>query len=181
MLSDTSHCGGGVKIHILEGRDEDITEGYNLEQLESPNGGLALQKHTFSCFKCFNSFNSRYVLLDKTGVLNGFMIFLTATFWPVRLSLAELRRTKSASYIDYLAEGGSYQTRPNAPIPTGWRSEYLSPIVNFPSPDQSGAPRVPGSDLKSGAEDLSSYEFRHVDCMLLLCFADYLRSLFERG
>lgn len=38
---------------------------------------------TFSCFKCFKSFNSRYVRFDKTGVLKGFIIFLTATFCPV--------------------------------------------------------------------------------------------------
>jgi hypothetical protein len=45
---------------------------------------------TFSCLRCFSSFNSRYVRFDKTGVLNGFMIFLTATFCPVSRSLAEL-------------------------------------------------------------------------------------------
>jgi hypothetical protein len=40
-------------------------------------------KLTFSCLRCFKSFNSLYVLFDKTGVLKGFMIFLTATFCPV--------------------------------------------------------------------------------------------------
>jgi len=40
-------------------------------------------QRTFSCRKCFNSFSSRYVLLDRTGVLKGFMIFLTATGAPV--------------------------------------------------------------------------------------------------
>jgi hypothetical protein len=42
--------------------------------------GFGERELTFSCFKCFRSFSSRYVLLDKTGVLKGFMIFLTATF-----------------------------------------------------------------------------------------------------
>ena len=46
--------------------------------------------HTFSWRRCFNSFNSRYVRFERTGVLNGFMIFLTATAWPVSWSLAEL-------------------------------------------------------------------------------------------
>lgn len=45
---------------------------------------------TFSCFRCFNSFSSRYVRFDRTGVLNGFMIFFTATAWPVNWSFAEL-------------------------------------------------------------------------------------------
>jgi len=74
---------GSTDIHILEGRDKDITEGDNLRIISifqfRPKSG----KRTFSCFRCFKSFNSRYVLLDKTGVLKGFIIFLTATFWPV--------------------------------------------------------------------------------------------------
>jgi hypothetical protein len=39
----------------------------------------AVPARTFSWRKCFRSFNSRYVRLDRTGVLNGFMIFLIAT------------------------------------------------------------------------------------------------------
>ena len=46
---------------------------------------------TFSCRKCFRSFNSRYVRLERTGVLKGFMIFLIATAWLVSWSFAELR------------------------------------------------------------------------------------------
>jgi len=34
---------------------------------------------TFSWRKCLSNFSSRYVRLDKTGVLNGFIIFLIAT------------------------------------------------------------------------------------------------------
>jgi hypothetical protein len=34
---------------------------------------------TFSWRRCLRSFNSRYVRLDRTGVLKGFMIFLIAT------------------------------------------------------------------------------------------------------
>lgn len=49
-------------------------------------------KLTFSCLRCFSNFSSRYVRLDRTGVLKGFMIFFTATFCPVKLSLAELAR-----------------------------------------------------------------------------------------
>jgi hypothetical protein len=64
--------------------------------------------------------------LDKTGVLKGFMIFLTATLCPVSWSLAELDRANQFVLLHKRAsEGQSYQTRPNAPIPTGWRSEYL--------------------------------------------------------
>lgn len=40
-------------------------------------------QRTFSWRKCFKSFSSRYVLLDRTGVLKGFIIFLTATGAPV--------------------------------------------------------------------------------------------------
>ena len=52
---------------------------------------------------CFSSFSSRYVRFASTGVLNGFMIFFTATDWSVRVSLA-------------------LHPRPNAPMPTGCRS-----------------------------------------------------------
>lgn len=62
---------------------------------ESEQTGLERKgqlQHTFSCFKCLSSFSSRYVLFDRTGVLKGFMIFLTATLWLVSWSLAELFR-----------------------------------------------------------------------------------------
>jgi hypothetical protein len=39
----------------------------------------AVQARTFSWRRCLRSFNSRYVRLDRTGVLKGFMIFLIAT------------------------------------------------------------------------------------------------------
>ena len=48
------------------------------------------RKPTFSCRRCFNNFSSRYVLFDKTGVENGFMIFLIATDVPDNWSFAEL-------------------------------------------------------------------------------------------
>ena len=71
-------------IHILKGRNENITERDNLQKISIPETGLQMKRiRTFSCFKCFKSFNSRYVLFDRTGVLKGFIIFFTATFWPV--------------------------------------------------------------------------------------------------
>lgn len=52
----------------------------------------AVYHRTFSWRRCFRSFSSRYVRLERTGVLKGFMIFLTATAEPVSWSLAELYR-----------------------------------------------------------------------------------------
>lgn len=60
--------------------------------------GHCYQRHvcaTFSCRRCLSSLSSRYVRLARTGVLKGFMIFLTATFWLVSWSLAELKHTVS--------------------------------------------------------------------------------------
>lgn len=37
----------------------------------------------FSCWMCFSSLSSLYVLLLRTGVLKGFMIFFIATDAPV--------------------------------------------------------------------------------------------------
>ena len=45
---------------------------------------------TFSWRKCLSSFSSRYVRLDRTGVLKGFIIFLIATGEAVSWSFAEL-------------------------------------------------------------------------------------------
>lgn len=86
---------------------------------------------TFSCFRCFSSFSSRYVRLARTGVLKGFMIFLMATFWLVSWSRAELQAT-TRQQLHRGQDGGriAYQTRPNAPMPTGWRSEYRDVISN---------------------------------------------------
>jgi len=96
---------GGIKnhysIHILEWRNEDITERDNLPNISTQSLTREPAMLTFSCFKCFNNFSSRYVRFDKTGVLNGFIIFLTATFWLVRLSFAELhiQQTPSISIL----------------------------------------------------------------------------------
>ena len=56
-------------------------------------------------------------------------------------------------------------------MPTGWRSEYLRNVsfsiesrVAYPV----GLPRVPGSDLEGRPEDLSSYEFRHFELVVVM-------------
>ena len=103
---------------------------------------MSLSEMTFSCLRCFSSFSSRYVRLARTGVLKGFMIFLTATFWLVSWSLAELQSDARSALLstavlaDRARKGVSqrrprvdvrrtYQTNPNAPMPTGCKSEYL--------------------------------------------------------
>jgi hypothetical protein len=74
-------------------------------------------------------------------VLKGFMIFLMATFWLVSWSLAELQKKNRllefhAAFLFYLHfffwKASTYQTKPKAPMPTGWRSEYL---VEISQPD----------------------------------------------
>ena len=57
-------------------------------------------KHTFSCRRCLSNFSSRYVRFDKTGVLKGFMIFLTATACPVSWSFAELHCRCQTMFIE---------------------------------------------------------------------------------
>lgn len=66
-------------------------------------------------------------------MLKGFMIFLMATAWLVSWSLAELQFSKSSVLLQ--SSRGAYQTRPNAPMPTGCKSVYLHGGV---SPAQSG-------------------------------------------
>lgn len=87
--------GTHTDVHVLKRRDEDVAEADDLEggfSIEGCRVGEAARigRHTFSCRKCFSSLSSRYVRLDRTGVLKGFMIFLTATACPVSWSFAEL-------------------------------------------------------------------------------------------
>lgn len=58
---------------------------------------------------------------------------------------------------------GAYQTRPKAPMPTGWRSEYLranrvsdAMVISFKC-----MVSLPGGDLECGAKDLGAYELGH--------------------
>jgi hypothetical protein len=56
-------------------------------------------------------------------------------------------------------------------MPTGWRSEYLGEN-QFLHRKQAALlpawPRIPGCNLEGRAEDLCSYEFRHVDEIVVL-------------
>ena len=116
---------------------------------------------TFSWRRCLSSFSSLYVRLESTGVLKGFMIFLTATAWPVSWSLAELRETVSVQHSDS-DKHLSYQTSPNAPIPTGCKSVYLATF----SLDRRRANRQvnkPARDFKGGTEYLGTHELGHLD------------------
>lgn len=80
---------------------------------------------TLLCRKCLSSFNSRKVRLASTALLNGFKIFLMATSWLVRTSLAELGRLcgvawgsirayvrvrRSADQVDAVPVGLPHQT-----------------------------------------------------------------------
>lgn len=77
-------------IHILERGNEDVGEGDDLDRCQCCKLLIVQIRLTFSCLRCLRSLSSLYVRLDNTGVLNGFMIFLIATFCPVSWSLAEL-------------------------------------------------------------------------------------------
>jgi hypothetical protein len=75
-----------IHVQILEGRNEDVAKGDDLESVVSmivwrcEYISEVVTALTFSCRRCFSSFNSRYVRLASTGVLKGFIIFFTATF-----------------------------------------------------------------------------------------------------
>jgi hypothetical protein len=88
------------------------------------------------------------------------MIFFTATGCWVSWSLAELYDTISV-FFKMVEASGKYQTRPNAPMPTGCRSVYLID-------SQLGKPGslpifvlIPARDFEGRAKDLGSYELRH--------------------
>ncbi len=77
-------------IQIFQGRYEHILKANYLWSYASGKIYARSDTLTFSCCMCFSSFNSRYVRLLRTGVLNGFMIFLIATGCCVNWSFAEL-------------------------------------------------------------------------------------------
>jgi hypothetical protein len=84
------------------------------------------------------------VRFDKTGVLKGFIIFLTATACPVSWSFAELHPHQYRS-LPWPAQLLSYHTSPKAPMPTGCRSVYL---------DHSQSPRTPPPAIFSSSSYL---------------------------
>jgi hypothetical protein len=64
---------------------------------------------------------------------------------------------------------GAYQTRPKAPMPTGWRSEYLREIGSVLRwLSASNVWSLPGGDLECGAKDLGAYELSHGEYVILL-------------
>ena len=78
---DLVHLTDWKMLHVLQGRNEDVAKAYDLQLMSACWSGV--MRLTFSCLRCLRSFSSRKVRLARTGVLNGFMIFLTATAWPV--------------------------------------------------------------------------------------------------
>lgn len=119
-----------MSVHILQRGNEDVAQTDDLDSSSVlPGQKQERRPPTFSWRKCFNNFNSRYVRLDSTGVLKGFMIFLTATGDPVNWSLAALQK-RVVNIRPHTTHQGritieTYQTRPKAPIPTGCSSVYL--------------------------------------------------------
>jgi hypothetical protein len=105
------------------------------------------------------------VRFDRTGVLKGFIIFLTATAWPVSWSLAELRLPSALPPASSHCEGSAYQTSPKAPMPTGWRSVYLAGSAIVPRATLRALPGPGGSparDLEGGPKYLGANKFRHL-------------------
>ena len=90
----------------------------------------------------------------------GFIIFLTATGWPVNWSLAELSRVNRLKAD--VEEGSTHHTKPKAPMPTGCRSVYLIVGQSSLDPVRSQGPNIPTSDLESRSEDLGPHELGHL-------------------
>jgi hypothetical protein len=100
-------------------------------------------------------------------VLKGFIIFFTATFWPVSPSFAELR--------DYISIGGRIELVAEEDIaPNQTKSSHSNWLqVGISVQVKSAVPlsqnrvaypaRVPGSNLECRAKDLRSDEFGHSD------------------
>ena len=84
-------------IQIFQGRYEHILKANYLWIYASGKIYARCGILTFSCCMCFSNFNSRYVRLLRTGVLNGFMIFLIATGCCVSWSFAELYSSRVSS------------------------------------------------------------------------------------
>jgi hypothetical protein len=60
----------------------------------------------------------------------------------------------------------THQTSPKAPMPTGCRSEYLRSLLAQlfpPVPAARCILPIPARDLKGGAENLGTHEFRHFE------------------
>lgn len=64
----------------------------------------------------------------------------------------------------------TYQTRPKAPMPTGWRSEYLraNRVSNVTVVSFKCMASLPRGDLECGAKDLGAYELGHGEYVIFL-------------
>lgn len=118
----------------------------------SSQGGIA----TFSCLRCLSNLSSRYVRLDRTGVLNGFMIFLTATLWPVSWSFAELRGSAS----ELTARREALPDEAECTHANGLEIGIPGPVLASVG---TGGTRAPRSNFKGRAKDLGSHKLSHVD------------------
>ena len=83
LISRCRNAVGSECLHVLQWRDEDVAQTNDLPGVSIVYQGGFPGWLTFSCRRCLRSFSSRYVRLDRTGVLKGFMIFLIATAWLV--------------------------------------------------------------------------------------------------
>ena len=133
---------------------------------------------TFSWRRCFRSLSSRYVLLARTGVLKGFMIFLTATFWLVSWSLAELDSSLSVSDAPYSKTRRhvpnqtkrSHAHRLEVRVSAGIDMLIFAPRrLSVCGQRGEGGGAVPGGDLERSSKDLGSYEFSHGVAVAAAC------------
>ena len=133
---------------------------------------MSLNEMTFSCRRCLSSLSSRYVRFARTGVLKGFIIFFTATFWFVSWSRAELSHAKSVSQSPRLS-GAKKKIKNKKNKEAIFREATVGggerrKMKNVPN-EAEGAHadwleiRVPRGDLEGGPKDLRSYELRHLE------------------
>ena len=112
---------------------------------------------TFSWRRCFRSFSSRYVRLERTGVLKGFMIFLMATAWLVSWSLAELPRNQYV--VGLLRRRRRTKRGQRRPCPLAANRCTYAMLV-APGGGWWGV-AAPAGNLERRAKNLGAHEFSH--------------------
>src|SRR4051812_23157194 len=113
---------------------------------------------TFSCLRCLRSFSSRYVRLDKTGVLKGFIIFLMATAWLVSWSLAELRWVSKR--LDSCAVRCKH-TRQDQKLPYPRAAGQCTFATSVQPTLTMWGIAAPARDFERRAENLGAHKFSH--------------------
>lgn len=120
--------GGGVNVHILERGNKDVAERNDLDIVRALffQPGYAVGSHILM-LEMLQQLQFTVSPLRQDRSAEGLHNLLNRNMLSCELILGRAGAAVNTAFAQiigfYLDQ--AYHTRPNAPMPTGWRSEYL--------------------------------------------------------